>query len=117
MSVLFGMWCSCCVVRQRLGLHGDAVTCFRRAISLDREMGNRYDLAMVLVHLGETYVAVGDLAGAREAWDESLLILQGLHHPSVAMVRGQLAALSAGRLPPKTGPRRLPSGPADAGAA
>ena len=31
-----------------------AVTCFLNAITLDREMGNRYDLAMVLLHLGDT---------------------------------------------------------------
>jgi hypothetical protein len=42
-------------------------------------MGNRYDLAMALAHLGETYLSVGDHGGAREAWDESLLILRTLH--------------------------------------
>jgi tetratricopeptide (TPR) repeat protein/transcriptional regulator with XRE-family HTH domain len=103
-----GTWDTLGVVLQRLSLHGDAVTCFRRAISLDREMGNRYDLAMVLAHLGETYVAVGDLAGAREAWDESLRILRALHHPLAPTVREQLAALSSGR---------LPAGPADVSAA
>ena len=41
--------------------------CFLRAVTLDREMGNRYDLAMVLAHLGETYASTGDLRGAREA--------------------------------------------------
>jgi tetratricopeptide (TPR) repeat protein/transcriptional regulator with XRE-family HTH domain len=112
-----GTWDTLGVVLQRLGLHDEAVPCFRRAISLDREMGNRYDLAMVLAHLGETYVALGDLAGAREAWDESLLILRALHHPSAPMVRGWLAALSAGRLPAKTERLGGPGGPADVGAA
>jgi tetratricopeptide (TPR) repeat protein/transcriptional regulator with XRE-family HTH domain len=108
-----GTWDTRGVVLQRLGLQEEAVSCFRRAISLDREMGNRYDLAMVLVHLGETYVSTGDLQGAREAWEESLLILQTLHHPSAATVRGQLAALAAGRLP-----AAMDDGdPADAGAA
>jgi tetratricopeptide (TPR) repeat protein/transcriptional regulator with XRE-family HTH domain len=112
-----GTWDTLGVVLQRLGLHGEAVPCFRRAISLDREMGNRYDLAMVLAHLGETYVAVGDLAGAREAWDESLLILRVLHHPSAGMVRGWLAALSTGRLPATMETLGVSSGPADVGAA
>jgi tetratricopeptide (TPR) repeat protein/transcriptional regulator with XRE-family HTH domain len=94
-----GTWDTLGVVLQRLGLHGDAVPCFLRAVTLDREMGNRYDLAMVLAHLGETYVAVGDLAGAREAWDESLAILRALHHPAAVAIRGQLADLAAGRLP------------------
>ncbi len=60
-------------------------------------MGNRYDLAMVLAHLGETYASTGDLRGAREAWDESLLILRTLHHPAAGAVKGQLAALAGGR--------------------
>jgi hypothetical protein len=60
-------------------------------------MGNRYDLAMVLAHLGETYASTGDLGGAREAWDESLAILRTLHHPAAGTVKGQLAALAGGR--------------------
>ena len=47
-----GTWDTLGVVLQRLGSHAEAVPCFLRAVSLDREMGNRYDLAMVLAHLG-----------------------------------------------------------------
>jgi tetratricopeptide (TPR) repeat protein len=111
-----GTWDTLGVVLQRLGLHGEAVPCFLRAVSLDREMGNRFDLAMALVHLGETYVAVGDLAGAREAWDESLLILRALHHPAAPMVRGRLIALPSGRPAAKLEPVGAPAGPADVGA-
>ena len=93
-----GTWDTLGVVLQRLGAHGEAVPCFLRAVTLDREMGNRFDLAMVLAHLGETYASTGDLRGAREAWDESLLILRALHHPAAAAVRGQLAALTAAQL-------------------
>ena len=96
-----GTWDTLGVVLQRLGSHAEAVPCFLRAVSLDREMGNRYDLAMVLAHLGETYVSTGDLQGAREAWDESLLILRTLHHPAAATVSGRLAALAGGRVPRK----------------
>lgn len=71
-------------------------------------MGNRYDLAMVLAHLGETYASTGDLRGAREAWDESLLILCALHHPAASAVRDQLAALTAGRLPATVGAELAP---------
>ena len=114
-----GTWDTLGVVLQQLGLHAEAVPCFLRAVSLDREMGNRYDLAMVLSHLGETYASTGDLPGAREVWDESLLILRTLHHPQAGVVSGRLLALSAGRppLPGKTGVLGLPEGPADAGAA
>jgi len=48
---------------------------------------------MVLAHLGETYLSLGDQRGAREAWDESLLILRNLHHPAASTVRAQLAGL------------------------
>jgi transcriptional regulator with XRE-family HTH domain/tetratricopeptide (TPR) repeat protein len=98
-----GTWDTLGVVLQRLGSHAEAVPCFLRAVTLDREMGNRYDLAMVLAHLGETYACTGDLRGAREAWDESLLILRALHHPAASAVRDQLAALTAGRLPATAG--------------
>src|SRR3984885_7989507 len=92
-----GTWDTLGVVLQRLGSHAEALPCFLRAVTLDREMGNRYDLAMALAHLGETYAATGDLRGAREAWDESLLILRTLHHPAAGAVKGQLAALAGGR--------------------
>jgi tetratricopeptide (TPR) repeat protein len=92
-----GTWDTLGVVLQRLGAHDEAVRCFLRAVTLDREMGNRFDLAMVLAHLGETYVSIGDVRGAREAWDESLLILRTLHHPAGGAVRRQLSALAAGQ--------------------
>jgi hypothetical protein len=57
------------VVWQRLGDHRAAVTCFLNAVTLDREMGNRYDLAMVLLHLGDSYASTGDGVGAR--WSPS----------------------------------------------
>jgi tetratricopeptide (TPR) repeat protein len=108
-----GTWDTLGVVLQRLGSHAEAVPCFLRAVSLDREMGNRYDLAMVLAHLGETYASTGDLRGAREAWDESLLILRTLHHPAAGAVKAQLTALSAGKRPAIPGTEATP----DVGAA
>jgi tetratricopeptide (TPR) repeat protein len=90
-----GTWDTLGVALQRLGQHGEAVSCFRQALSLDREMGNRYDLAMVLAHLGETYMSTRDLLGAREAWEESLLILRALHHPAAAKVEKRLGMLGS----------------------
>src|ERR1700733_3592245 len=108
-----GTWDTLGVVLQRLGSHTEAVPCFLRAVTLDREMGNRYDLAMALAHLGETYAATGDSRGAREAWDEALLILRTLHHPAAGTVRAQLAVLAAGGRPEIPGAEAPP----DAGAA
>jgi transcriptional regulator with XRE-family HTH domain/Flp pilus assembly protein TadD len=89
-----GTWDTLGVVWQRLGEHASAVTCFLNAITLDREMGNRYDLAMVLLHLGDTYAMTGDGVGAREAWEESVLILEVLHHPATGEVRSRLGGLT-----------------------
>jgi tetratricopeptide (TPR) repeat protein len=89
-----GTWDTLGVVWQRLGEHVSAVTCFLNAITLDREMGNRYDLAMVLLHLGDSYASTGDGVGAREAWEESVRILEVLHHPSAGEVRSRLASLT-----------------------
>jgi len=88
-----GTWDTLGVVWQRLGDHGEAVTCFLNAVTLDREMGNRYDLAMVLLHLGDTYASTGDGVGARAAWEESVMILSALHHPSTSEVRSRLTRL------------------------
>ena len=89
-----GTWDTLGVVWQRLGDHASAVTCFLNAITLDREMGNRYDLAMVLLHLGDTYALTGDGVGARAAWEESVLILEVLHHPTAGEVRSRLGSLT-----------------------
>jgi transcriptional regulator with XRE-family HTH domain/tetratricopeptide (TPR) repeat protein len=88
-----GTWDTLGVVWQRLGDHRSAVPCFLNAVTLDREMGNRYDLAMVLLHLGDTYASTGDRIGAREAWEESVMILEALHHPSAGEVRSRLTGL------------------------
>jgi transcriptional regulator with XRE-family HTH domain/tetratricopeptide (TPR) repeat protein len=88
-----GTWDTLGVVWQRLGDHRAAVTCFLNAVTLDREMGNRYDLAMVLLHLGDSYASTGDGVGAREAWEESVMILEALHHPSAGEVRSRLTGL------------------------
>jgi hypothetical protein len=48
---------------------------------------------MVLLHLGDTYASTGDGIGAREAWEESVMILEALHHPSAGEVRSRLTKL------------------------
>jgi len=89
-----GTWDTLGVVWQRLGDHAQAVPCFLNAVTLDREMGNRFDLAMVLLHLGDSCASTGDVGGAREAWEESVAILQGLHHQAAGAVHGRLATLT-----------------------
>jgi hypothetical protein len=49
---------------------------------------------MVLLHLGDSYAMTGDGDGAREAWEESVLILEALHHPATGEVRSRLSGLT-----------------------
>jgi transcriptional regulator with XRE-family HTH domain len=53
----------------------------------------RYDLAMALDHLGDTYASAGDVADASEAWRESADLFERLRHPAADQVRDKLAAL------------------------
>ncbi len=44
--------------------------------------------------LGDTYLAAGDSASARAAWDNALAILDDLGHPDAAQVREKLKTLN-----------------------
>src|SRR5215469_142029 len=86
-------WDTLGFVWQRLGVHAEAAACFLRAVGLEREMGSRFNLAMALAHLGDTYVSTGDLRAARRVWAEALVILADLHHPEALEVRAKLESL------------------------
>jgi tetratricopeptide (TPR) repeat protein/transcriptional regulator with XRE-family HTH domain len=88
-----GTWDTLGFVWQRLGDHAGAAACFLRAVRLEREMGSRFNLAMALAHLGDTYVSTGDLRAARRVWAEALTILADLHHPEAFEVRAKLESL------------------------
>jgi tetratricopeptide (TPR) repeat protein/transcriptional regulator with XRE-family HTH domain len=89
-----GTWDTLGFVWQRLGDHAEATACFLRAVALEREMGSRFNLAMALAHLGNTYVSTGDLRAARQVWAEALTILADLHHPEAFEVRAKLESLN-----------------------
>ena len=86
-------WDTLGFVWQRLGDHAEAAACFLRAVGLEREMGSRFNLAMALAHLGDTYVSTGDLRAARRVWAEALTILADLHHSEASEVRAKLESL------------------------
>jgi hypothetical protein len=58
-----------------------------------RELGHRYGEANTLMHLGDTHLAVGDPAAARQAWRSSLHLLDQLGEPDADLVRAKLDAL------------------------
>ena len=90
-----GTWDTLGFVWQRLGNHTEAAACFLRAVDLDREMGNRFDLARALTHLGDTHRSTGDLPAARHVWAEALAILEDLHHLEAVEVRAKLHSLES----------------------
>jgi tetratricopeptide (TPR) repeat protein len=77
-----------------LGEHEQAVSCHRRAVALWRGLGNRADEAMALVSLGDSALAAGKPAQAREAWESALRILTELGLPSASFVYLKLASLA-----------------------
>ena len=55
-----------------------------------RELGDRYNQASVLIHIGDNLDANQDPAGAGAAWREALAILADLTHPDANQVRDKL---------------------------
>jgi tetratricopeptide (TPR) repeat protein len=94
--------------RHLLGQYEQAADCYRRAIAICQEVGNRADEAMDWAALGDSLLAAGDPAGARQAWDTALIILDN-RLPLVSSIRDRLARLD----PPLTVERPAPSAPRD----
>jgi tetratricopeptide (TPR) repeat protein len=75
-----------------LGNHARAVTCYRHAISLCRDLGDRDGEAVVLVQLGDTHAAAGNIDAARDAWQRALPLFDGIRGRDTDHVRARLAA-------------------------
>jgi DNA-binding SARP family transcriptional activator/tetratricopeptide (TPR) repeat protein len=101
-------WDSLGYVHEHLGRHDEAITCYRQAVEMVRRLGDHYREATTFVNLGEAQQAAGDPEAARATWRQALAILEQLHHPDAAQVRGRLAALDESRA---TASRAVPSGP------
>ena len=87
-----------------MGNLGEAAACYQRALSLHREAGDRFTEAEALTHLGETRQAAGNLAQAREAWRQALVIFEDLRNNDAAgKVRAML--VSTDGPPPPDSPR------------
>jgi hypothetical protein len=80
-----------------------------RAITLYRQLEDRYYEADALVHLGKAWHSAGSAIAAADAWQQVLRILDQLGHAGAEKVRAKLSAVSAA---PGTSAERL-SGVAD----
>jgi tetratricopeptide (TPR) repeat protein len=82
-----------------LGSLTEAVTCYLRALSIAREVGDRRLEAGTLTHLGDARHTTGELAQARGAWQQALAILEDLQHPDAGQVRAKLAGTNNHAVP------------------
>jgi tetratricopeptide (TPR) repeat protein len=78
---------------QHLGHHAEVISCYQQALDLHLEISGNWGAAETLGHLGDARYAVGDLAGARADWEESLVILDDLDHPDANQIRAKLSEL------------------------
>ena len=53
-------------------------------------LGDRYQEAEFVIHLGDVQHTAGEQAAARESWQRALAILEELDHPEAARARGRL---------------------------
>ena len=74
----------------------EAARCYRRALDLFRELGDRPQEADSHVHIGDTYRAAGDPAAARASWLLALEVFEEVGHPSADEVRTRLRQLGDG---------------------
>jgi tetratricopeptide (TPR) repeat protein/transcriptional regulator with XRE-family HTH domain len=88
-------WDSLGFAHQQLGHHAEAVACYQRAKPVFVQRGDRFYLTEVLVHLGDSHQAAGDLEAARDAWLEALAILDELRHHNADQVRAKLEGLGS----------------------
>jgi tetratricopeptide (TPR) repeat protein len=77
-----------------LGEYTQAMACYRRAAALWQELGRQADEAAALVSVGDSALAAGNGAQAREAWETAVILLSKLGLASAGEVRRKLHRLA-----------------------
>ncbi|MDN3028355.1 BTAD domain-containing putative transcriptional regulator [Streptomyces sp. S.PB5] len=80
----------------QLGHHDQALACYRRALELFREVGDRFGEVATLTHLGDTHHATDDPEAAARAWRGALDILEGFDQPGTDDLRARLSRIVEG---------------------
>jgi len=110
------IWDSLGYAHHKLGHHAEAVACFRRALDLYRELGDRHVEGLVLMHLAEAQQAGGNTRRARVTWRRALAILTELDPPAADQIRVALAEIDSAESQPRSpkapAPTRRPGRPA-----
>jgi tetratricopeptide (TPR) repeat protein len=91
-------WDSLGYAEHHLGNLAQAAACYQNALGLHREYGARFGEAETLTHLGDTRQAAGELAQARQAWQQALAILEDIQDPDAGQVRDKLRQLDQAAL-------------------
>jgi tetratricopeptide (TPR) repeat protein len=77
-------------IHHQMGHYPEAIAAFGRSLGILRGLADRYHEAVVLTHLGDTKLAAGDQAGARDTWHEALAILVDIGDPTADEIRARL---------------------------
>jgi tetratricopeptide (TPR) repeat protein len=83
-------WDSSGLAHHHLGEHDQAIACYKRALEIYRELGDRQYEADTMSHLGDAHHAVGATATARRFWRQALAILDEIGHHEADGIRAKL---------------------------
>jgi len=73
-----------------LGHHSAAVASYREAFRVAQSIANEKLQAMILDHLGDTYLATADATAACDAWEQALVLVDGVRHSCASQLRAKI---------------------------
>ncbi|WP_053737230.1 NB-ARC domain-containing protein [Nocardia sp. NRRL S-836] len=82
-----------CLIQLGRGEFEPAMRTGAEALALHRHLGNRPGIAEALEHIGDVHRALDRPEDARAAWEEALVILEGLRRAALVEVKRKLAEL------------------------
>ncbi|MGW5053920.1 tetratricopeptide repeat protein [Actinokineospora sp. NPDC004072] len=80
-------------IHHHLGCHSQALDLYEQSIAITQQLGDRYTEATTWSRMGDTYLALDDLANAESTWRTALGLLEDLAHPDAKSVRDKLSRL------------------------
>lgn len=90
----FATWDTLATAQLHLGMHSEAFQAYGLSLEGYRDLQDRYRTADILVHVGDAYLRMENLAGAETRWREAAAIYDELGHSEGDAVRARLAGLS-----------------------
>ena len=85
------IWNNLSEAEYQLGDFSEAADCAQRALNIYRETDKPLLVAQALATLGDARLALGELALAREAWRETVAVLEDFQIPGADLMRAKLA--------------------------